>query len=87
MNSVAKISLLLCALGTGCATHKETTAEKVEAKVNPVVQPEVRVIDTSCDWIKIITVSNKDILTPETAQQILTDDKTKQKHCPKASTY
>lgn len=53
-----KLLLTLCALMTGCACFKE-----------PEVQ--VRVIDTACKWTKPIYISQQDLLTDETAKQIV----------------
>lgn len=82
MNSVVKISGVLALLVlTACATDDPNRGVPVS------LPPQTRVIDNSCDWVKIITVSPKDVLTPETARQILTHDKTTKQNCPKAGSY
>jgi hypothetical protein len=35
----------------------------------------VQMVDTSCDWVKPIYVSKKDVLTDKTASDILVHDK------------
>jgi hypothetical protein len=60
------VSLLLIVL-TGCDTLTRRTGFEV-------AEPEerIKIIDNSCIWVKPIYISNKDVLTPGTARQILT---------------
>lgn len=48
----------------------------------PVIQTETKVIDTSCSWVKVITISTKDVLTDVTARELLTHNKLVLKNCP-----
>lgn len=41
------------------------------------------VIDSSCNWAKVIFVSNQDVLTDGTARQVLSHNVLVQKNCPK----
>lgn len=54
----------------------------VSCGANTRVQTEPTVIDTSCSWVKVIFISNKDALTDETARQVLTHNRLVDKNCP-----
>lgn len=60
-------TLFALLLLTGCAT----------------VQPQTQLVDTSCNWVKPIYVSKKDVLTDGTASQILIHDKKWKTFCGK----
>lgn len=63
---------LLAILLSGCAT------------LGPATEPETRIIDTGCDWIKPIFISKQDILTDGpggTAPQILAHNETGASRC------
>lgn len=40
-----------------------------------------RVIDTACSWVRIITISKDDVLTDDTARQILIHDEQVDRVC------
>ncbi len=48
----------------------------------PVIQTETKVIDTSCSWVKVISISLQDQFTDGTARQILAHNKLVVKNCP-----
>jgi len=71
-----KMTLLLCLvapLSSGCATSGADLAKTPAAE--PLVQVKTRFIDTGCDWTKPIYVSKGDVLTNETADEILAHNK------------
>jgi len=71
-----KMTLLLClmvSLSSGCATNGADQAKTQAAE--PLVQVKTRFIDTGCDWTKPIYVSKGDVLTNETADEILAHNK------------
>lgn len=43
--------------------------------------PEIKLVDTGCDWTRAIYVSRSDILTDGTARQILAHNETGKKRC------
>jgi hypothetical protein len=45
------------------------------------VQVKTRVIDTACDWTKPIFVSKTDVISDETARQILAHNIAGEKNC------
>lgn len=49
--------------------------------VVPEVQVKTRIIDTACDWTKPIFVSKTDVLSDETARQILAHNMAGEKNC------
>jgi hypothetical protein len=60
---------------TNGADHAKTQA------VEPLVQVKTRFIDTGCDWTKPISVSKGDVLTDDTARQILAHNQTGSVKC------
>ena len=46
----------------------------------PIQQPQTRVIDSSCSWVKLITVVPAD--SEETKRQVLAHDKALIANCP-----
>lgn len=66
-----RLMIIVCALAMlgGCVTAP------------PANQPQSRVIDTACDWVKFITTVPAD--TYETKQQIFAHDKAYLANCPK----
>lgn len=88
MISVVKINSLLCALLLGgCASEATVPVQNTRLVEVPKIVTDTQIVDNSCAWVKLITVSPKDVLTPETAKQILTHDQTTVKKCPKVGTY
>lgn len=73
MKTLAAISVLL--VMAGCQT--------VPPAPDPVVTYKTKVVDTGCNWTKIITVSKQDVLTDETAAEILAHDKAYTTNCKK----
>ena len=61
--------ILTAALLAGCAA--------VEAPAPP---PVVRVVDTACSWVRVITLSADD--TSETKRQVLAHDMAVLNNCP-----
>lgn len=53
------------------------------AATSPEIRTELKVIDTSCDWVKTISISVKDDITDATARQLLAHNKLVIKNCPK----
>jgi hypothetical protein len=53
------------------------------AKNSPVIQTETKIIDTSCNWVRLITISLNDDIGDATARQILAHNRLVQKNCPK----
>lgn len=43
--------------------------------------PEIKIVDTSCDWTRPIYVSRSDILTDGTARQLLAHNETGAARC------
>lgn len=81
MNLGEKISIFGLVLLAGCSSQPQPVFSQ------PEVITQTKVIDNSCNWVKIITVSPKDVLTPETARQILTHDRATKTNCPKVLSY
>ena len=48
-------------------------------------ETKVKVVDTSCDWIRPIYISKHDMLTSATARQILVHNKQWKKICDEAN--
>lgn len=48
----------------------------------PEIRTEVKIVDTSCNWVKPITISFNDNLTDITARQILAYNRLVKKNCP-----
>ena len=46
---------------------------------------DTKVIDTACDWVGFIYISQQDVLTDGTARQILAHNETLAKNCGKPS--
>lgn len=56
-------------LGSSCGT--DGPAIKPAPAPEPQIITRTRVVDTACDWTKPILVSKSDVLSDETARQIL----------------
>lgn len=77
-----KTALLLCLLGPlliSCATNGADQAKTLAAE--PLVQVKTRFVDTACDWTKPIYVSKGDVLSDDTAKQILAHNLAGAKNC------
>lgn len=60
---------LILPLLTSCAA---TTADNAPTTVGQAVAAQPIVIDTACDWVRVIRLDfSSDVLSPETARQIL----------------
>ncbi|EIF30985.1 hypothetical protein BCh11DRAFT_06497 [Burkholderia sp. Ch1-1] len=68
------VGLLSSCSATGPAQVKTPAAV-------PEVQVKTRIIDTACDWTKPIFVSKTDVLSDETARQILAHNMAGEKNC------
>ncbi|ALS63636.1 hypothetical protein AT395_00250 [Pandoraea apista] len=68
--------LLVCLLVTlaGCCTTNGTGTE-------PRVEYKTKIVDTACDWTKPIYVSKADVLTDQTAADILAHNRAGAKVC------
>ena len=49
----------------------------------PEIKTEVKVVDTSCNWVKVISISDADVITDGTARQLLAHNRQVVKNCPK----
>lgn len=49
----------------------------------PVIVYKTKTIDTACNWTRVITVAKEDILTDDTARQILAHDRAWKANCGK----
>ncbi|OYW89268.1 MAG: hypothetical protein B7Z23_12085, partial [Pseudomonadales bacterium 32-61-5] len=49
----------------------------------PTPESAVRVVDTACSWVRLITISPAD--TPETKRQVLAHDQAVLTNCPRPS--
>jgi hypothetical protein len=77
-----KATLLLCLLGpllTSCATNGVDQAKTPVEE--PSVQVRTRFVDTACDWTKPIYVSKGDVLSDDTAREILAHNLAGAKQC------
>lgn len=70
--------LLAGLLATSCASTTPTPS--------PIVLP-AKIIDNSCDWVRLVSVSSTDVLTAETVRQLRTHDKAVKANCPNVKTY
>jgi uncharacterized lipoprotein YajG len=52
------------------------------AAITPERIIETKVIDTSCSWAKVITISLNDQISDATARQILAHNRQVTKNCP-----
>lgn len=75
MNSLVKL-LALAAAGVLAACSTPQPPE-------PVIAYKTKTVDTACNWTRVITVANEDVLTDETARQILAHDRAWKVHCGK----
>lgn len=68
--------LLVCLLATlaGCCTTSGAGTE-------PRVEYKTKIVDTGCDWTKPIYVSKADVLSDQTAAEILAHNRTGAKVC------
>lgn len=79
MRKVRLTLYLLVGLLSSCSTTGGGPAKTPVAV--PEVQVKTRVIDTACDWTKPIFVSKTDVLSDETARQILAHNMAGEKNC------
>ncbi|HEP6279542.1 hypothetical protein [Burkholderia vietnamiensis] len=69
---------LLAALNSSCATDGPATKP---APCEPQIVTKTRIVDTSCEWARPIYVSKTDVLSDDTARQILAHDQAGALHC------
>lgn len=48
----------------------------------PVIRYETKIVDTSCSWVKPITISVKDEITDKTAREVLAHNRLVARNCP-----
>ena len=65
MRTPKSLAFLTALLLTGCAT----------------TGPEIKVVDTACNWTRPIYISKKDILTDGTARQIVGHNEAGESRC------
>ncbi len=78
-----KVQLTLCLLVgllSSCSTNGPAQVKTQVAAV-PEVQVKTRIVDTGCDWTKPIYVSKTDVLSDDTARQILAHNMAGEKNC------
>lgn len=75
MNSAAKLSILVVIALTGC--------QAASVAPDPEIVYKTKMVDTACAWTRIITVAKEDVLTDETARQILAHDRAYKANCGK----
>ncbi|MGS0976125.1 hypothetical protein [Burkholderia glumae] len=82
MNSITGVvSVAVLALVSGCAWQPKKEAPAAAPK------PEVRVIDTSCQWVKVLRPGCSDVIGDDFARQIIEHNKAGVEHgCWKAPT-
>ncbi|MCA8339607.1 hypothetical protein LGM81_28150 [Burkholderia multivorans] len=71
---------LLAALNSSCATDGPATKASA-VPCEPQIVTKTRIVDTGCDWTRPIYVSKTDVLSDETAKQLLAHNKTGAIHC------
>lgn len=52
------------------------------AATTPEIKYELKTIDTSCNWVKVISISGADNITDITARQILAHNRQVRAKCP-----
>ncbi len=71
---------LLAALSSSCAT--DGPAIKLPSvPCDPQIVTKTRIVDTGCDWERPIYVSKTDVLSDDTARQILAHNTAGAKNC------
>ncbi|KVV57914.1 hypothetical protein WT49_02430 [Burkholderia territorii] len=70
---------LLAVLSSSCATDGPAT--KAAAPCEPQIVTKTRIVDTACDWARPIYVSKTDVLSDDTARQILAHNMAGAKNC------
>ncbi|CFT46163.1 Uncharacterised protein [Burkholderia pseudomallei] len=70
---------LLAALSSSCATDGPATKPAVPCE--PQIVVKTRVTDTACEWTRPIYVSRTDVLSDDTARQILAHNMAGAKNC------
>ena len=86
MSNTKLLLLLAPIIFSGCATKVSSETPEPPTKtlvVEPEVQVQTRTIDTSCSWVKPITMSKDDVLTDPTFNQIKAHDEMWLKKCGK----
>jgi len=48
----------------------------------PEIKREIFTVDTSCRWVRVISISSNDKLTDMTARQLLAHNRQVNKNCP-----
>jgi hypothetical protein len=48
----------------------------------PEIKTETIIVDTSCNWVKVISISVKDDITDGTARQVLAHNRLVNRNCP-----
>lgn len=80
MRNLTWMLCLTAVLQVSCSTSGAGQA-KTPAAAAPEVVTRTRVVDTACDWTKPILVSKTDILSDDTARQILAHNLAGVKNC------
>ncbi|CAJ2908317.1 Uncharacterised protein [Burkholderia pseudomallei] len=70
---------LLAALNSSCAMDGPATKPAVPCE--PQIVAKTRIVDTACDWARPIYVSRTDVLSDDTARQILAHNMAGAKNC------
>lgn len=52
------------------------------AATTPEIRYQTKIVDTSCSWVKPITISVKDSITDRTAREVLTHNRLVARNCP-----
>ncbi|VBB10607.1 hypothetical protein BSTAB16_0714 [Burkholderia stabilis] len=71
---------LLAVLSSSCATTGSATKPSA-APCEPQIITKTRIVDTGCDWTRPIYVSKTDVLSDETAKQLLAHNTAGAKNC------
>ncbi len=71
---------LLAVLNNSCATTGSAT-KPAAAPCEPQIVTKTRIVDTACDWARPIYVSKTDVLSDDTARQILAHNTAGAKNC------
>lgn len=72
---MSRMTLLLCLLALLQASCATTGPSSPVAPIEPQVEVHTRIVDTGCDWNDPIYVNAADILSDDTAKQILAHNK------------
>ncbi|KML48101.1 hypothetical protein VL15_30515 [Burkholderia cepacia] len=71
---------LLAVLSSSCATTGPAT-KPTAAPCEPQIVTKTRIVDTACDWARPVYVSKTDVLSDDTARQILAHNMAGAKNC------